>query len=228
MILFRCSGVHALLTEPKTKAEKEIGGLSQASKIAVKGLWLFREYGYLEQVKSDCMDKGNECEQDSMELAQTVLGGEFRSRFATKLRNDYVIGTPDIVLQTDYVEDIKTSWNLRTFSSAELSPQYYTQAQCYLWLTGKRNYRLIYCLVPTPQHLVEKEKNKLAWSFGNDYENKDYIAQCEQIQKNSDLINDIPNEDKVKVFEFTFDEEFIENLKLKINNAREFYKTIKL
>jgi hypothetical protein len=226
-ILFRCSGTGSLMTEPKLKADKEAGNLSETAKTFVEDKWLFDEFGFAELLKNDYMDKGNECEQDSMDLVSQVVPGGFRSRYNTKLQNDYVIGTPDIVLQ-DCVEDIKTSWNLKTFFNAELSKMYYAQAQCYMWLTGKEKYRLIYALVPTPQHMVLNECEKLSWKYGKNYDNEDYIAQTQQIQKNNDLIKDLPIEKRVKVFAFDYDPAFIETLKIKIEKAREYYNTLKL
>ena len=226
-LLFRCSGVGALMTEPKLKADKDAGNLSETAKTFVQDKWLFDTFGFKESIKNDYMDKGVECEQDTMALVQDVLGGQFRSRFATRLENEFVAGTPDIVL-SDAVEDIKTSWNLKTFFNAELTKMYYCQAQCYMWLTGKENYRLIYGLVPTPQHLIANEMQRLSYKFGGNYDNEDYIAECQQIQRNTDLINDIPKENRVKVFEFGYDANYIETLKAKIDKAREYYLTLKL
>ena len=226
-ILFRCSGAGALMTEPKLKSDKDAGNLSETAKTFVQDKWLFDTYGFRESIKNDYMDKGVECEQDTMALVQDVLGGQFRSRFATRLENEFVAGTPDIVL-SDAVEDIKTSWNLKTFFNAELTKMYYCQAQCYMWLTGKENYRLIYGLVPTPQHLIANEMQRLSYKFGGNYDNEDYIAECQQIQRNTDLINDIPKENRVKVFEFGYDANYIETLKAKIDKAREYYLTLKL
>jgi hypothetical protein len=226
-ILFRCSGTGSLMTEPKLKADKEAGNLSETAKTFVEDKWLFDEFGFAELLKNDYMDKGNECEQDSMDLVSQVVPGGFRSRYNTKLQNEYVIGTPDIVL-SDCVEDIKTSWNLKTFFNAELSKMYFAQAQCYMWLTGKEKYRLIYALVPTPQHMVLNECEKLSWKYGKNYDNEDYIAQTQQIQRNNDLIKDLPIEKRVKVFAFDYDPQFIETLKTKIEKAREYYNTLKL
>ena len=226
-ILFRCSGTGALMTEPKLKSDKDAGNLSETAKTFVQDKWLFDTFGFAESIKNQYMDKGNECEQDSMDLVTQVLEGGFRSRYNTKLQNDYVIGTPDIVLQ-DCVEDIKTSWNLKTFFNAELSKMYFAQAQCYMWLTGKEKYRLIYSLVPTPQSMVLNECEKLVYKYGKNYDNEDYIAECQQIQQNNDLIKEIPTEKRVKVFAFDYEPEYIETLKNKIEKAREYYNTLKL
>ena len=226
-ILFRCSGTGSLMTDPKLKADKDAGNLSETAKTFVEDKWLFDTFGFAESIKNQYMDKGNECEQDSMDLVTQVLEGGFRSRYNTKLQNDYVIGTPDIVLQ-DCVEDIKTSWNLKTFFNAELSKMYFAQAQCYMWLTGKEKYRLIYALVPTPQSMVLNECEKLVYKYGKNYDNEDYIAECQQIQRNNDLIKELPTEKRVKVFAFDYDPNYIETLKGKIEKAREYYNTLKL
>ena len=226
-ILFRCSGTGALMTDPKLKADKDAGNLSETAKTFVEDKWLFDTFGFAESIKNQYMDKGNECEQDSMDLVTQVLEGGFRSRYNTKLQNDYVIGTPDIVL-ADCVEDIKTSWNLKTFFNAELSKMYFAQAQCYMWLTGKEKYRLIYALVPTPQSMVLNECEKLVYKYGKNYDNEDYIAECQQIQRNNDLIKELPIEKRVKVFAFDYDPNYIETLKIKIEKAREYYNTLKL
>ena len=226
-ILFRCSGTGALMTDPKLKADKDAGNLSETAKTFVEDKWLFDTFGFAESIKNQYMDKGNECEQDSMDLVTQVLEGGFRSRYNTKLQNEYVIGTPDIVL-ADCVEDIKTSWNLKTFFNAELSKMYFAQAQCYMWLTGKEKYRLIYALVPTPQSMVLNECEKLVYKYGKNYDNEDYIAECQQIQRNNDLIKELPIEKRVKVFAFDYDPNYIETLKIKIEKAREYYNTLKL
>jgi hypothetical protein len=226
-ILFRASMVGSLMTEPKLKADKDAGNLSETAKTFVIDKWLYDKYGFLESIKNNYMDKGIECEQNSMDLVSQVVEGGFRARYNTKLQNDYVIGTPDIVL-SDYVEDIKTSWNLKTFYNAELSKIYYTQAQCYMWLTGKEKYRLIYALVPTPENMILDECEKLVYKYKRNTENEDYIKECEQIKKNNDLIKDLPIEKRVKVFEFGYDPQYIETLKVKIERAREYYNTLKL
>jgi hypothetical protein len=228
-ILFSCHNAHGLLTEPKSKADKDAGLLGETAKTLVKDLWLKNTFGYRERIMTDEMYKGLICEQDSMALVQSVLGGEFRKRYNQRIENDYIIGTPDIVLEhEDCIEDVKTSYNLRTFMNAELTPTYYTQGQCYMWLNGKLNYRLIYCLVPTPSEIILNEQKKLYYKFDCNEENKDYQEMCEQLEHNNSLILKLPIEQRVKVFNFDYNEEHIEKLKVQIDKARIFYNSLKL
>lgn len=226
-ILFRASSVGILLTDPKLKKDKDAGNLSESAKALVQSMWLDKNFEYKEILVNDYMNKGLLLEQNSMALAQSVLGGQFRTKNRERLNNDYFIGTPDIILK-DCVEDIKTSWSLKTFMNAELTPLYMAQAQAYMALTGILQYRLIYALVPTDESVILKNCDKLVWQYGGDYSNEDYIAHSTQIKRNNDLIKDIPAHDRVKVFEFVCDAMMVNELHRRIEKAREYYLTIKL
>lgn len=228
-VLFRCSRLGDLMTDPKTKAAKEAGELSETAKAFVRDIWLEREYGYRERVTTKEMKKGLLCEQDSMALVQSVLGGEFRLKCADTYTNDYLIGHPDIVLKKeDYVEDIKTSWSLRTFMDAELTKAYYAQAHGYMILTGKNNYRLIYCLIPTPPEMILEEEKRIYFQYDCNENNPDYIAAVEQLNHNNEIIKTIPIEKCVKVFEFKRDEDYCIDMMNRAKNAIEFYNTLSL
>ena len=224
-LLFRCHNAGALLTEPKLKSEA--GQLSLTAKTMIEAMWLKNTFGYREIVTTDAMTKGLRLEQESMALAQQVLGGAFRSKNRETFKNDFIIGTPDIIL-TDYVEDIKTCFNLRTFFESEPTKLYLTQAQCYMALTGRKSYRLIYCLVPNTDEAIIKECERVAWQYGRDYENQDYIDHCTQIKLNNDCIKSIPPMQRVKVFEFSYDETVMDMLYKKVELGREYYKTLSL
>ena len=226
-LLFRCHSIGALLSEPKLKADKEAGKLSETAKTLVESMWLKNNFGYREIITTDAMTKGLKLEQDSMALVQSVLKGAFRIKNRKQLSNDYLIGTPDIIL-TDYVEDIKTCYNLRTFFEAEPTKLYLTQAQCYMALTGRKSYRLIYCLVPNTDEAIIKECERVAWQYGRDYENQDYIDHCTQIKLNNDCIKSIPPMQRVKIFEFSYDESVMDMLYKKVELARGYYLTLKL
>ena len=228
-ILFRCSSLGAIMTEPKTNKAKDAGELSETAKTCVENKWLLDTFGYYEEIQTDDMLKGSLCEQDSMELAQFVLGGEFRTAYGANIQNDYITGTPDIVLKSDgIVEDIKTSANLRTFFNAELSKDYHAQLQGYMELTGMKKARLIYCLLPTPPEILDKEINRIGWQYGQNFDNPDYQRRVKQLQKNNDLIDLIEPKKRVKVFEIEYDADFVGKMYTQIEKARIYYLTLKL
>jgi len=228
-LLFRCSRLHSLTTEPKSKADKEKGELSKTAKNMIREIWLEKTYGYKEEVITDELMKGLLCEQDSISLVQKVLGGEFRIKCPTPKSNDFIKGHCDIELKKeDVIEDIKTSYNLRTFFNAELEDVYYGQGQGYMELYGKKNYRLIYCLVPTPEKMILEAKKRLYFKFDCNEDNEDYIKLCEQIDYNNNLILQIPLNERLKIFNFEYNAEYIDKLYKKIIKAREYYKSLSL
>ena len=226
-ILFRCSSAGALLTEPQKKADKDAGNLSATAKTLVESMWLENKFGYREFINNEYMDKGLNMEQDSMGLVQSVIGGQFRVKNREKFSNDYIIGTPDIIL-SDCIEDIKTSWSLRTFYEAEPTTIYKVQAQCYMALKGIKKYRLIYALVPNTAEMIINEKERLAWKFGKNYDNEDYIKQAMQIDRNNAIINELLPSQRIKVFNYDYDPALIENLYSKIEKAREYYNSLEM
>jgi len=230
-ILIRCSSLGQLMTEPKLKTDKEAGNLSETAKTLVENMWLYNKYGYKEDVMTDEMMKGLICEQDSMALVQSVLGGEFRVKNDERKSNGFIIGSCDIPLKKeDVIEDLKSSYNLRTFFNAEYKQgdAYFSQGQGYMWLWGKKNYRLIYTLVPTPDNYILEQKKRFYYKFNCDETNDDYIKISMQIDRNNELIKEIPENQRVKVFEFKYDEDFIERVKLQHAKAVAYYKTLKL
>lgn len=223
-ILFRCSRLGDLMTNGRKSTD-----MGDTAKNYIRQLWLEQEFGYKEDVMSDEMLKGHLCEQDSLGLVQQVLGGEFRIKNTKRLSNEYICGTPDIDLKREpVIEDVKTSFNLRTFYEAEQSKPYFWQGQGYMWLANKTHYRLIYCLVPTPDELISEQKKRFYFKFNCDESNPDYIRICEQIDHNNNLINLLPPAKRIKVFEFDLDLDMIEALKQRVEQARTYYETLTL
>jgi hypothetical protein len=205
--------------------------LSVTAKTLVRKIWLNNNFGFKKHVVTDILTKGLTCEQDAMQLVQDVLGGEFRIKNVEKFENEYSTGVPDSILKkVDFVEDIKNAWDLETFFNAEYEHKgsYWWQGQTYMNLTGKNNYRIIHCLVPTPDNIILEEKKRFYFKFNCDETNQDYIDISMQIDHNNNLISSIPKEKRIKVFEFTKDNEAIELIKRKHAKAKEYYENLEL
>jgi len=240
-IKVRASSASKIMVEPKLKADKEAGLLGETAKSYLNELWLKNNYGYYEELTTPQIVKGKLLENESMGLVDKVLGGDFRQQYKNileakglkHLEDEYFTGTPDIVRNNeDFVEDVKTSWDIKTYFNADLENSYYWQAQVYMHLTGKKNYRLIYCLMPSPLEFIVSMKNKVFYALLCDKEqiaNEDYEKAAKQIEWNHrDMILKMPEKDRIKIFEFKYEPEKIELLKKQVVKAREYYKTIKL
>jgi hypothetical protein len=97
-----------------------------------------------------------------------------------------------------------------------------------MMLTGKNSYRLIYCLVPTPEEIMQREYSKLEYAYGRNTQHPHYIQAVEQLKRNNDLITSLPIEKRIKVFNFALSEADIKAVETKLKKAEQFFKTIQL
>ena len=221
-ILFRCSRLSELMTSPRNKNEL----VSATTKDLCLDTFLQNEYGYYEDVMTPPMMKGLTLESKAMGFL-SELDGKYRKPYKVKTSNDWIIGTPDIVLD-DCVEDIKCSANLKTFLKAEMNENYMWQGIGYMWLMGRTTFKLRYVLLPDDEDMITEAKKKVWYKFGCDEENPDYQRMSKQIDHNNNIINSIPKEKRVKTFVKEYNPIRIEFLKEHIEKAREYYQTIKL
>lgn len=222
----RASQLGQIMTESRKKGE-----LSQTAKSAVLMEWMRDRYGYEERVYSDAMRKGTEGELDAIALWDLVaadgmnrVNSEWRKTLGkqTYYENEYVHGTPDIVLP-DCVEDIKCSQNMRTFFTAEMTKDYEYQLRAYMWLTGLKKARLVYCLLPDPEWLMAKRLRQVEYNVGFDRE----LDEQDFIIRQNDIIKEMNPRECVRVFSLDHDDEIIEKIKERIDECREYYDTIK-
>ena len=216
----RCSSIGKLMTASRSKTEQ----LSKTAKSYIQELVLEHKYGIKKEFSSRYTDKGNECEEDSITLANEVLNVGFIYKNEEHFENDYITGTPD-VNTNEVLIDVKTSFDGTTFPFFENeipSKDYYYQLQCYMWLTGKEESLLVYCLTNTPKQIVEDEIRRVHWKE-HAIEESEEIRHYVEAKHNFDHI---PLEKRVKIFKIQKDEAVIEAIKEKIELAREYYNKI--
>lgn len=203
--------------------------LSQTAKSYIISLWLRLEYGYQEPVVTNELMKGHLCEQDSIELVSNLIpSSQFRVKNREHYEDEYFTGTPDVILSKDgFVEDLKSSWTLRTFFESSPGKDYEGQAQVYMHLTGIPRYRLIYCLVDTPEEIVLQEMKRYYYKFGRDEGNPEYERICNQLEA-MHKVSHIPEADRMKVYEYHYDAAYIEELIFRVKEARKFYEKLTL
>lgn len=180
-----------------------------------------RIYGRRKDIKSKYLDKGNICEDNSLDFIAEKLGYGMLAKNERNFENDYFTGTPDVILN-DHLIDVKNSWDCFTFPlfDNDVNPAYYAQGQVYMNLTGLKRYKLIYVLSDTPQHLIEKEA--FWYCKDNGYEELDDDIHNKFVEKMT--YNKIDDSLKIKVFEFDYDEAYIEKLTGRVNECRDIIK----
>jgi len=152
--LIRASFVGKIMSEPKLKADKEAGNLSEGAKTELNKLAKQIVYGYRPELNTKPILKGLRCEQDSIDLLNRVFF-TFYEKNTVRISNDFLTGEADI-LGDDVIIDIKSSYSLDTFPATSddgENQQYYWQGQMDMYLYDKPRYEVAYCLLDTPDAL---------------------------------------------------------------------------
>lgn len=211
---FRCSGLGHIMTEPRRKKEF----MSETAKTYLKDIFIEEQYGRKWDFISKYTEKGNYAEEDSLTLVTNNRKKLYIKNKET-LENDFIKGTPDIITE-DSVIDIKTCWDLRTFISKDsVEKNYWWQLQGYMYLTGKTQAELIYTLVNTPEHIVVGEKMKRMYQKGYEEGSFEWAKEEEEIDKWFNF-DDIPEEQRMRVYAIEADEEAFDKIRTKVELAR--------
>ena len=229
-ILFRCSSLGQLMTEPKSKQDKIEANLSETAKSYLIDVYVNYKSGRKNEFTNKYVEKGLMVEEDSITLYSRVKK-KFFLKNSDMLSNDYIKGTPDIfdgseiITQAKTIIDIKSSWDIfsffRTFTKP-INKDYWWQLQGYMALTGATNSILAYCLVNTPDLLVNDEKRRLMYKMGAiSEENEDFEKACKEIDFNTKY-DDIPLKQRVNEFYIERDDDAIEKIYENVIKAREF------
>ena len=212
---FRCSQLGKIMTPPRAKKDL----LSKTATDYLDEIIIAHKYGREKDIMNKYMQKGLMMEDASITLLSEVTE-KFYGKNEQFYENEYIQGTPDVV--DDVVIDVKTSWDIFTFSSAEVTRPYYWQLMGYMWLTGIHKAKLAYCLVNAPEELITDELRRLSWKMMMiDTQHPLYIEAEEKV-RHSMVFDDIPAKERVKVFDVEYDVEDVEKLKEKIDICREY------
>lgn len=161
MKLFRCSSIGKLMTEPRSKSE---GPLSVGAKTYIRELAAQEIFGVDFEVSSKPMEKGIECEEESIQLLNRVRGLSL-SKNTERKTNDFITGEADLFhAEAKRGHDIKSSWSIATFPICVDDCEdklYEWQMRGYMALWDADEWEVNYCLVDTPDRLVTFEPMQL-------------------------------------------------------------------
>jgi hypothetical protein len=219
--LIRASSVGYLMTEPVTKADKEAGVLSKTAQKHLIEVYIAEKYGRKRDIQTKQMKKGIEAEQDSIDLLSMYLKLPF-SKNEERFKNDFITGLPDII-NGDTIIDIKSSYDLWTFLGNipdKLDNLYYWQMQSYMWLTGTRKATIAYCLVNTPESIIQQEKFYLLKKMDViSEESPEFIKEAMKIEFNM-TFDDISINERILTFNVNRNEDDILRIEHNVLKAR--------
>jgi len=196
--------------------------LSVGAKTRVQEQFLFDKFGIKKDFWSKETDKGNEQEDESLNLFAKTSGIKKNEQ---TFENDYFIGTPDIITD-DAIIDIKTSFSGSTFPWFENElPEnaYFYQVQAYLYLTGRQNGFVAYCLTNSDDLAIQDETRRECWRqkiIDPTDEQLDAIETKVFSQMTFDQIDD---KLRVKVYEIKRNDAVIEKMIERIKLCRVYY-----
>ena len=216
--LFRCSSLGKLMVSSRSKTDP----LSKSTKSYLNQIFKNEYFGKYQEIDSKYTDKGKRVEDDAIEMLSKVED-TFMFKNTERFQDDYFTGEPDVI-NFDEIIDIKSSWSHNTFPLTEdviPNKDYFYQLQGYMKLTERRKARLVYCLMTTPEDLIDSAKRKAMNSGVMDIDKLDGIGF-------NMSYDDIDPKRRIKVFEVEYDQKVIDELHAKIDLAREYLNNIKI
>jgi hypothetical protein len=227
----RSSSVGYLMTEPQAKADKEAGLLSKTAQRHLIDVYIAAKYDRRKDIQTRQMKKGIMVEDDSIIVLSNYLNKSFLKN-QERFSNGFISGSPDIIdLNQDGITiyDIKSSYDLFTFLGNlpdKLDNLYYWQMQSYMWLTGGKKAYIAYCLVDTPDSILQQEKYYLLKNMDVISEDSpEFLAQSALLEKNL-TFGDIDYSERVLLFPVERSEDDIQKIEKKVIEARKFLHEI--
>lgn len=195
----------------------------------IRDVWMRNTYGYDEPLVSNEILKGLMVEDEVIDVMTRQLPEKiFRVKNEDSFENEFFTGNPDVIIP-DVVEDAKSSWTLRTFiETRKPDPLYYAQGQVYMDLTGRKRFRVCHVLVDTPKELIDEEMKRLYFRFNCDEQNPIYKELIKKVDAMHRIAHKIPEEDRIKVFEFPINYDYLDTLRQRVKQARVAYANMSL
>ena len=162
----RCSSLAKIMG-----SGKGMFGLTDTATSLVKELVKAEIYQYDIEINSKYLDKGNDCEDAAIELFNEHNFTQHEKN-TVRMHNEWLSGECDINAPGKII-DIKCPWSKETFPATKEEAEkgckkagYEWQLRGYMWLYNKDEAELAYCLMDTPDYLIEYEQNKSIHEIG--------------------------------------------------------------
>lgn len=218
-----CGEISIKLNELKPIKDKV--QLSDSAKTHLCDLYTAMKYNRHEDIKSKYLEKGLHSEEDAITLYSLVTN-EMYHKNTERRENEWITGEMDFPSEDEAINDTKVNWSIFQFTrvvAKPLKPLYKWQGKGYMWLWEREKCRIIYCLINTPKHLIEIEKKRFLYDFIGTQDDLDTAyLEIERLH----TYDDIPNEERVRIFMIERDIVDEEIIKRYVEAGREFLNNI--
>lgn len=214
---------------PLLDEEKDKEFLSKSCQSYLVKTYALEKYNRIKDVETKEMVKGIIVEDNSIELFSTMEGKVY-TKNKLRLNNGIVIGSPDIfdgdsIDKATRVIDIKSSYDIETFLknvTSPLSSHYYWQIQGYLWLTSAPVGVVSFCLVNTPDSIINQQAEFLSRKLDITTNDCDlYRREYAKLYRNMNF-DDISIEERIIRIEVQRNDDDIEKIYKKVLKCREY------
>jgi hypothetical protein len=181
--------------------------------------WLISEItNKKKDIKSKYLERGNAMEETAIGRVARHYNCKLEKN-DVNLEDDFFTGTFD-ARNHERVIDTKVPFDAFTFPffDEKINSDYFGQLQIYMHLTGLKKASLCYCLENGSNDQIDKLSWQLAKELGKEEVDIDDWDEAEKMLSYDDL----PDNLRVKVFEFEYDADYIEKAKLRITQVREY------
>lgn len=207
-MLIRCSSIHKIIGEPRLKAAKEAGELSQTAKSHVIEIAKQELFGYSYFDGSKETEKGNALEPYAIDGSGLIRALNFEKN-PERRQNEYISGECDIYYPSKrLIVDTKCSWDIKThpFFRCEADAKikdcgYDWQMQGYMWLFDCDQADVDFWLFPCPEDLIG-------------YEDPERLINA---------VEAIPLHKRVTTVTIMRDDEKIERIKDRVSACQKYY-----
>lgn len=211
----RASSCGKIMTNARKKGELSKTCISYLDQWAKEQI-----YGRRKDVSTKYMEKGLIVEDESIDFVCRYLEYDgLMLKNDKHFKDDFMTGTPDVITK-EFILDVKNSWDFSTFPlfETEINKDYYWQGQVYMHLANRDNFKLIYTLMDTPEHLIQREAMIYARKWG-------YERVTEEIYDkflNQMTYKDVQDKYRIKVIEIAKDNEAIEQIKERVKECQNY------
>lgn len=212
----RCSKIGAIMTEPRSKG----AGLSETCKTYLKEWVTEQMYGNRKEFSNKYTRKGNSVEERGIEFASSVLGWGMVFKNTERKSNEWCEGEADVVTR-NFIADHKASWDEFTFPLfAQECPEkdYFAQLEGYMWLYDRPKAQLVYTLQDAPPEEVER----IAWAKCRELGLTELDLDVYEQTLARYTFSHYPDYLRIKVFEFDRDQDYIDRVKARVEECREY------
>lgn len=136
--------------------------LSETAKSYVREVAFSDFFGVYPQLEMKQLEKGIVTEEECIDLVNKVFFKDYKKN-EERIDKEWLTGECDIIdFEDDLIIDVKAAWNFTTFPflqqqvESKLSDVYEWQGRGYMYLYERNNFQLIYCLVDTPDELLNE------------------------------------------------------------------------